>query len=71
MNSVDMMQNLIHRAKNLQEFVVETAVPEDFQFNGVIPFDMQIKDSIITAKVMALDFNEAVTQLDNFLESCK
>jgi hypothetical protein len=32
---------------------------------------MQIKDSIISAKVIALDFNEAVTQLDNFLESCK
>ena len=71
MNSVDMANNLIHRAKNLQEFVVETDVPEDFRFNGVIPFDMQIKDSIITAKVIALDFDEAVTQLDNFLESCK
>jgi hypothetical protein len=71
MNSVDMANNLIHRAKNLQEFVVETDVPDDFRFNGVIPFDMQIKDSIITAKVIALDFNEAVTQLDNFLESCK
>jgi hypothetical protein len=71
MNSVDMANDLIFRAKNLQEFVVETDVPEDFQFNGVIPFDMQIKDSIITAKVMALDFDEAVTQLDNFLESCK
>jgi hypothetical protein len=71
MNSVDMANNLIHRAKNLQEFVVETDVPEDFRFNGVIPFDMQIKDSIISAKVIALDFNEAVTQLDNFLESCK
>jgi hypothetical protein len=71
MNSVDMANNLIHRAKNLQEFVVETDVPEDFRFNGVVPFDMQIKDSIISAKVIALDFNEAVTQLDNFLESCK
>jgi hypothetical protein len=71
MNSVDMANNLIHRAKNLQEFVVETDVPEDFRFNGVVPFDMQIKDSIISAKVMALDFDEAVTQLDNFLESCK
>ena len=71
MNSIDMANNLIYRAKNLQEFVVETDVPEDFRFNGVIPFDMQIKDSIISAKVMALDFNEAVTQLDNFLESCK
>lgn len=66
-----MANNLIHRAKNLQEFVVETDVPEDFRFNGVIPFDMQIKDSIISAKVIALDFDEAVTQLDNFLESCK
>jgi hypothetical protein len=71
MNSVDMANNLIHRAKNLQEFVVETDVPEDFRFNGVVPFDMQIKDSIISAKVIALDFDEAVTQLDNFLESCK
>jgi len=71
MNSVDMANNLIHRARNLQEFVVETDVPEDFRFNGVVPFDIQIKDSIITAKVMALDFNEAVTRLDNFLESCK
>jgi hypothetical protein len=71
MNSVDMANNLIHRAKNLQEFVVETDVPEDFIFNGEIPFDMQIKDSIISAKVMALDFNEAVARLDNFLESCK
>lgn len=71
MNSVDMANNLIHRAKNLQEFVVETDVPEDFQFNGLIPFDMQIKDSIITARVWAIDFNEAVAQLDKFLESCK
>lgn len=66
-----MANDLIFRAKNLQEFVVETDVPEDFRFNGVIPFDMQIKDSIISAKVMALDFDEAVIQLDNFLESCK
>ena len=71
MNSVDMMHNLIHRAKNLQEFVVETDVPEDFRFNGVVPFDIQIKDSIISAKVMALDFDEAAILLDKFLESCK
>jgi hypothetical protein len=71
MNSVDMMHNLIHRAKNLQEFVVETDVPEDFRFNGTVPFDIQIKDSIISAKVMALDFDEAAILLDKFLESCK
>lgn len=71
MNSVDMMQNLIHRAKNLQEFVVTTDVPEDFRFNGLVPFDMQISDGTIEAKVYGLDFNEAVHKFDKWLETCK
>jgi len=71
MNSVDMANNLIFRAKHLEEFTVTTDVPEDFRFNGVIPFDMTIEDSVIYAKVFAVDFNEAVERLNNFLESCK
>jgi hypothetical protein len=71
MNSVDMANNLINRAKHLQEFVVTTDVPEDFRFNGVIPFDMEIKDGEILAKVFAVDFEEAVVRLNTFLESCK
>jgi hypothetical protein len=71
MNSVDMANNLIFRAKNLQEFTVTTDVPEDFRFNGVVPFDMTIEDNVIYAKVFAVDFDEAVQRLDTFLESCK
>jgi len=71
MNSVDMANNLIFRAKNLQEFVVETTVPEDFRFNGVVPFDMEIIEGVIAAKVLAVDFDEAVKRLDEFLETCK
>ena len=71
MNSVDMANNLIFRAKNLQEFVVTTDVPEDFRFNGIVPFDMQITDNQIEAKVCAVDFNEAVHRLSEFLETCK
>jgi hypothetical protein len=71
MNSVDMTNDLIFRAKNLNEFTVTTEVPDDFRFNGEIPFDMQIKDSIIIAKVWAVDFDEAATRLDNFLGTCK
>jgi len=71
MNSVDMANDLIFRAKNLQEFIVETDVPEDFRFNGVVPFDMTIEDNIIGAKVFAVDFNEAVKRLNEFLETCK
>jgi len=71
MNSVDMMHDLINRAKNLQEFEVTTDVPENFRFNGLIPFDIQIKDSIIYAKVYAVDFNEACIRLNEWLETCK
>jgi hypothetical protein len=71
MNSVDMANNLIFRAKHLQEFIVTTEVPEDFRFNGVVPFDMQIVDNQIEAKVWAVDFNEAAHRLNEFLETCK
>jgi hypothetical protein len=71
MNSVDMMQNLIHRAKNLEEFTVTTDVPDDFRFNGLVPFDMQIKEGVIYAQVYGIDFNEAVERLNEYLETCK
>jgi hypothetical protein len=71
MNSVDMANNLIFRAKHLQEFVVTTDVPEDFRFNGIVPFDMSIVDNEIEAKVWAVDFNEAVHRLNEWLETCK
>ena len=71
MNSVDMANNLIFRAKNLNEYVVTTEVPEDFRFNGIVPFDMEIKEGTIYAKVWAVEFNEAVKRLDDFLETCK
>ena len=71
MNSVDMANNLIFRAKNLQEFVVETDTPKDFKFNGVVPFDMTIVDGVISAKVLAIDFDEAVNIFDKWLGTCK
>lgn len=69
MNSVDMANHLIFRAKNLQEFIVETDVPENFRFNGVVPFDMEIKEGIIYAKVYGVDFDEAVEVFDKWLGS--
>ena len=71
MNSVDMANNLINRAKSLQEFTVTTDVPEDFRFNGLVPFDIQIKEGVIYAKVYGIDFDEAVRRLDEWLGTCK
>ena len=69
MNSVDMATNLIFRAKHLQEFTVTTELPDDFGFRGVIPFDIQITGNILEAKVWAVDFNEAVDRLNEFLQN--
>jgi len=71
MNSVDMANNLIFRAKNLQEFTVTTEIHDDFKFNGLIPFDMDIVGSILEAKVWAIDFDEAVKKLHEYLETCR
>lgn len=69
MNAADIANNLIFRAKHLNEFTVTTELPEDFRFNGLIPFDMQITGSILEAKVWAVDFDEAVKRLDEFLQN--
>ena len=71
MNSVELSNHLIFRAKNLYEFTVTTEVPENFKFNGIVPFNMNIADGILEAKVWAVDFDEAVHRLSEFLETCK
>lgn len=71
MNSVDMANALINRAKNLQKFTVETEMPSTFRFNGTVPFDMKIDGDQLTAEVYAVDFDEACMLLNNYLESCQ
>lgn len=64
-----MATNLIFRARHLQEFTVTTELPDDFAFRGVVPFDMQITGNILEAKVWAIDFDEAVHRLNEFLQN--
>jgi hypothetical protein len=65
----DLTENLIFRAKNLVEFECQAEVPEDFSFNGQVPFDLKIKDNIITAKVWGIDRKEATRKLAEYIES--
>jgi hypothetical protein len=71
MNSIELAHHLIFRAKHLNEFTVTTTVPDNFRFNGQIPFDINIKDDTISAIIYAVDFNEAAKLLDDYLEKCK
>lgn len=67
----DICDHFINRAKQLNEFTVTTTVPEDFRFNGSVPFDMQIKEGEIEAKVFAVTFEEAVERFDTWIETCR
>lgn len=67
----DICDHFINRAKLLNEFVITTEVPENFRFNGLIPFDMTIQDNVISAKVWGIDFDEAVTRFNEYMEQCK
>ena len=67
----DIMDQFINRAKQLQEFTVCVNVPDDFRFNGTVPFDMKIVNNEIEAKVWAVNFEEAVDRLDEWIEICK
>jgi hypothetical protein len=71
MNSVELANNLIYRAKNIQKFTVETEVDQPLAFNGEIPFDISIKDGILSAEIYAIDFDEACQLLNKFLEDCQ
>ncbi len=67
----EICDHFINRAKQLNEFTITTDVPEDFRFNGLIPFDMTIQDNIITAKVWGIDFDEAVNRFNEYMDGCK
>jgi hypothetical protein len=58
---------VLDRIKALQEFEVKTTLPEDFRFNGRVPFDMQIVGDEVTIKVLALTLEEAMMRVDLFL----
>jgi hypothetical protein len=46
---------------------VVAVVPEDFCFNGTVPYDLTIKDNIMTAKVWAITHEEAAEKLSEYI----
>jgi hypothetical protein len=69
MNPKELVDNIIFRAKHIQEYTVITAVPEGFMFKGPVPFDVRIANGYIEADIFALDFDEATRIFNNWVES--
>lgn len=63
------MNVIMNRVKNLQEFTIIRELPETFQFDGKVPYDMKITENTAYIKVYAVDIDEANKRVDDFLTS--
>lgn len=67
MNSVDMANDLINRAKNLKKFEVKRMLEDGILFNGPVPFDIKGKDDCYWIYAYAVTQEEAEAQVDSWL----
>ena len=66
MNTID---QIINRIKRLEQFVVKVSVPEEFAFNGAVPFDMEIAGSTAMVTVWAASEAEAQRRAEEFFQN--
>jgi hypothetical protein len=60
--------NIMERIKKLQEYEVQYSVPEDFQFRGIVPYDMSISGGTAYVRVLAASLEEAINKVELFFE---
>ena len=53
----------------MQDFEVQVTVPEDFQFSGAVPYDMEILGNQAFVIVPALSIEEAVQKANEFFQN--
>ena len=61
--------DVIDRARRMQDFEVQVAVPEDFRFSGTVPYDMEILGNQAFVVVPALTIEEAVQKANEFFQN--
>jgi hypothetical protein len=67
MNSVDMANDLINRARNLKKFEVKRMLEDGILFNGPVPFDIKGRDDCYWIYAYAVTQEEAEAQVDMWL----
>jgi hypothetical protein len=69
MNPKDLANSIIERAMKMQTFRIIRTRPDDFEFNGRVPFDVKInKEDIMTFTIHALTLEDANKQVDKYLQ---
>ena len=67
-NAAEFAQQLIERARTMQKFRIVKPMPEHFVFGGTVPFDLAIKDEMMSFTVHAVDLAEAHAMVDKYLD---
>ena len=60
---------VMKRIQNLDEYEVHIDVPEEFHFDGPVPFDMEIAGGVAWVKVIAESMEEAKFKVNEYFES--
>lgn len=68
--SIDITK-ILNRIKNLEYYNVTLELYEPIPFNGVVPFDINIKGDVATFKVLAEDYVQAETMVMDFLRGLR
>jgi hypothetical protein len=63
------IEQIINRIKRLDQFIVKVSVPEDFVFNGAVPFDMEIVGDTAMVTVWAASEAEAQRRAEEFFQN--
>ena len=60
---------VIDRARRMQDFEVQVAVPDGFRFMGTVPYDMEIVGNQAFVVVPAVSIEEAVQKANEFFQN--
>jgi hypothetical protein len=67
LNSAELADQLIYRARHGQMFYVYREVPDGIRFDGAVPFDITINNGLAEFAVLALTQDQAELQVDQWL----
>jgi hypothetical protein len=62
-------KHIMERIQNLNEYEVQVPFPKEFEFDGVVPFDMSISGDTAFVKVVAESLEEARIKANEYFES--
>lgn len=65
----ELTQDIMNNMKKAQQFRIIRQLPDDFEFfGGPVPFDIRIKNEIMTFTVYSTSLKEANAQVDDYLK---